>query len=223
MTPKRQKVEDYIVSLMNTIDRTGLNTTRYKDMFAHMSDKQFDSWMKDLRDQKTKLYLWTPNMKVAVQIRDLITAANKVGCQLFERLRLWDNATRRYYTTPEKFLIVELPVRRVKQYLLDKLSVPDSDRVVNPTTGQVIKPDKGSAISMTEAQTYDSKGLHKCLDELLIVRGGNLEAYASFKAALENGGTASLDELDYSGGVRSAQVAQANLESMHIENNLATP
>ena len=221
MTPKRQKAQDYILKHLSTMDRSGLNTTRMTDFFARMTDAQFDQWMRDLRDNKTKLSLLTPNMKVTIAIRDLRDTADAIGLPLFERIRIWDNATRRYYMTPEKYLIIELPVRRVKQYLMDKISVPDSDRVTNPTTGQVVKPDKGSAISMTEAQTYDSKGLHRCLDELLIVRGGNLEAYAAFKASLENGGQGSLTELDYSTGVRSAVVGQVILESMHIENNLS--
>lgn len=220
MTPKRAKAEAQILKSIATADPSGFNTQRYKERFAAMSDKQFDDWMRDCHEGRDKFPLETPNMKVQITIRNLQKACDEIGVKLFEQLRIWDSSTKRYFTTPEKFLIVELPVRRVKQYLMDKISVPTSDRVVNPTTGQVVKPDKGSAISMTEAQTYDSKGLQICLDELLIVRGGNLDAYAQYKAALENGGSVRLSELDYSGGVRSAEIAKVLLESMHIENNL---
>lgn len=220
MTPKRKKVQDYIILHMGHIDKTGLNADRYKTFFDRMDDKAFDAWMHDLKNGKTKLYIYTPNMKVMTNTRDLLSVAKDIGLELFERIKMWDNIGKRFYTTPHKYLILRLPVRRLKQYLMDKISVPDSDRITNPTTGQVVKPDKGSAISMTEAQTLDSKGLQKSISELLTVRGGNTTAYAAFKSNLEETGQSTLGELDYSGGVRSAAVGKALLESMHLENNL---
>lgn len=220
MNPKRQEVQTYVLTHLKEIDRTMFNHDRYKEMFDRMGDKSFHQWMLDLKSGKTKLYMYTPNMKVMPRIRDLISVAQKIGLELFERIRMWDNVNKRYYTTPHKYLVLRLPVRRLKQYLMDKISVPESDRVTNPTTGQVVKPDKGSAISMTEAQTIDSKGLHQSISEFLTVRGGNPTAYASFKSNLEETGSTALTELDYSGGVRSAEVGRAYLESMGIENNL---
>lgn len=221
MTPKRRQTEDFIYAALDKIDPTGFNSKRRRDQYGKMSDAEFDAYMHQLRDHGGKIPIETPNMLVALKQADLIRAAEFLKVQLFERVKIWDTATQRYYLTPHPYLIVELPIRRVKQYLMDKISVPDSDRVINPLSGQVTKPDKGSAISMTEAQTYDSKGLHRNLDELLTVRGGNVEAYAAFKAALENGGSARLSELDYSAGVRGVVVGQALLESMHLANNLA--
>lgn len=221
MTPKRKETEDFIYQTLDIIDPTGFNTRRRRYQYGKMSDAEFDTYMHQLRDHGGKIPIETPNMIVALKQADLMRAAEFLKVKLFERVKIWDSATQRYYLTPHPYLIVELPIRRVKQYLMDKISVPDSDRVINPLSGQVTKPDKGSAISMTEAQTYDSKGLHRNLDELLTVRGGNVEAYAAFKAALENGGSARLSELDYSSGVRGVVIGQALLESMHLTNNLA--
>lgn len=221
MDEKRKKTEEFIYKNLDIIDPSGFNSKRRRDQFAKMSDTQFREYMVRLREGTDKLPIETPNMVVALKQADLKRGAESLGVKLFERVKIWDTATQRYYLTPFPYLIVELPIRRVKQYLMDKISVPDSDRVINPMSGQVTKPDKGSAISMTEAQTYDSKGLHRNLDELLTVRGGNLEAYAAFKAALEQGGSARLSELDFGAGVRSVVVGQALLESMHLSNNLA--
>ena len=221
MTPKRKETEDFIYKTLDIIDPTGFNSRRRRYQYGKMSDAEFDTYMHQLRDQGGKIPIETPNMIVALKQADLMRAAEFLKVELFERIKIWDSATQRYYLTPHPYLIVELPIRRVKQYLMDKISVPDSDRAINPLSGQVTKPDKGSAISMTEAQTYDSKGLHRNLDELLTVRGGNVEAYAAFKAALENGGSARLSELDYSSGVRGVVIGQALLESMHLSNNLA--
>ncbi len=217
---KRRAVENYVLQHVTTMDPSGFNTQRYQTMFTDMSDEMFDHWMGMIKSGQTRLYLYAPNMKVTLSVPNLLQAARDIKLQLFERIRLWDPVTKRYYLTPHPYLILKLPVRRLKQYLMDKISVPDSDRVTNPTTGQVSKPDKGSAISMTEAQTLDSKGLHKSLTELTNVRGGNQVAYANLRSNLEETGQSSLAEIDTSGGIRSAVVASVLLESLHLENNL---
>ena len=221
MSKNRKKVEDFICHVLDKVDPSGFNSQRRREEFKKMSDKEFDDYMHALKDMKTKIPIEAPNMKVVLKQKDLIKAAEVLGLKLFERIKIWDSSTQRYYRTPYTYLVLELPIRRVKQYLMNKISVAESDKVVNPLSGQVTKPDKGSAISRVEAQTYDSKNLHKNLDELLTVRGGNLEAYSAFKMALETTGHARLDEIDFTTGVRSVIVAQVLLESLHLENNLA--
>lgn len=220
MTERRNRAEAYIIKNITLADPSGYNTKYYENLFKNMSDAAFDTYMQEIRDKKRMLVLYAPNLVVTLKIRDLLAAAHSVGLELFERIRLWDAVTRRYYLTPHKYLILKLPVRRLKQYLMDKLSVPDGDKATDLLSGQVVKPDKGSAVSLPEAQTMDSKGLHRSMVELLNIRGGNPQAYASFRASLEETGQASLNETDWSGGVRSAKVAEVFLNSMHLENNL---
>jgi hypothetical protein len=217
---RRARTEAYILKHIAIMDPSDYNTKYYQTTFARMSDREFDHYMQDIRDKRRTLVLYAPNLQVTLKMRDLLTAANAVGLTLFERIRMWDSVTRRWYLTPHPYLILKLPIRRLKQYLMDKLSVPDSDKSTNLLTGQVVKPDKGSAISLPEAQTMDSKGLHRAMTELLNIRGGNPQAYASFKAELEETGQASLNTVDWSGGVRSTKVSQVFLNSMHLANNL---
>lgn len=221
MNAKRKKVEEYIYKYLTKLDPSGYNTKRRKEQFSQMSDREFDQWMKYLKEGKDKLPIETPNMKVVLRIEDCKKVCEELGIPICEKLKLWDPSTRRYFTTPYGYLILELPIRRVKQYLMDKMSVPDSDKTINPLSGQVTSGDKGSAISNVEAQTYDSKNLYKNLDELMTVRGGNLEAYSAFKSQLENTGSGRISELDFTTGVRSVMMGQVLLESMHFDNNLA--
>lgn len=220
ISDKRKRIEALVLNTINTLDPSGANGTRYKAMFSKMSDAMFSEWMEALRRKEVQIDLEVPNMTTMVKMENILKAGDSVGLQLFQRIKMWDSVTRRYYMTPHAYLILKLPVRRLKQYLMDKLSVPDSDKVTNALTGQVAKPDKGSAISMTEAQTLDSKGLSTCLTELTNVRSGNQTAYAQFKSALEETGRVTVGELNMSGGIRSAQVARALLEAMHLDNNL---
>lgn len=218
---KRKKIEDYVIRLMKLIDKTGLNEAEYRKKFASMSDAMFGNWITSVKEKApgVNLSIYAPNLQVALTTDRLFAAADMVGLKLFERLKLYDSTSGRYYTTPKEYLVVTLPVRRLKQSLKSKLSVPESDKIINPLTGQVTKPDKGASISSPEIQTLDSKDLQATMVEMFTVRGGDLTAYSGFVSSLEETGDASLEGLDY-GGVRSAKVARTLLQSMGLDNNL---
>lgn len=218
---KRRKAQEQRVhKTLRTEDPSGYNNKLMEVFFRGLDDKQFDQWMQDLRDKKTCIPIYTPPFKVHLQLKDLIKAADDLGVKLFERIKMWDKVGKRFFMTPNTYCVLRLPVRRLKQYLMDKISVPDNDRVINPITGQVTKPDKGSALSLPELQTMNSKDLRASMTELANVRGGNIPAYASFKAALEERGEADLNEIDLDTPVRSVVSTQVLIQSMMIDSNL---
>ena len=55
MTEKRKLVQNKILEYMDSLDNSGYNKERYEKMFANMSDKEFDTYMNDLKDKRTKL------------------------------------------------------------------------------------------------------------------------------------------------------------------------
>ena len=79
MNAKRKKVEDLIYSIMDKLDPSGFNTQRRKEEFSKMSDKEFHHYMELLRDNKTKIPIEAPNMKVVLKQRNLIKAAEALG------------------------------------------------------------------------------------------------------------------------------------------------
>ena len=217
---KRQKVEAFIIKHINILDPSGTNGKRYKDLFDSWSDIQFTSYMEGLRDGSMKIVLYAPNLKINLKQIDIFNCAESLGLKMFERIRLWDSTTNRYYLTPQEYPVLLLPVRRLKQYLMNKISVPESDTKIDAFSGQVVKPDKGSSISSVEMQTILSKGLKTSISELIRVRGGDLSAYASFKSQLEEIGSASLNDLPDDSRARSSVIASTYLTAMHIKNNL---
>lgn len=218
--PKRKKVEDFILKHINGLDPSGMNAKRYESMFSSWSDDEFESYMTGIRDGIHKLVLYVPNLKLNLKMANIFKVAHDLDLELFERVRLWDSTTKRYYLTPEKYPILMLPVRRLKQFLMDKISVPESDTKIDSFTGQVVKPDKGSSISSVEMQTILSKGLKTSVLELIRVRGGDIEAYASFKSQLEETGRASLNEVPEDSRARSSVILSTYFLAMHINNNL---
>lgn len=221
MNEKRQKVQEYILRTVRMQDPSLYNSKIYEEQFAKMSDTDFDKWMQTLRDNKhAKLKLLVPPFKVVLTIEACLKTAKFLGVEMTERLRLWDPKGQRYCLTPEKYFVLRLPVRRLKQYLLDGLSVPDSDKRLNPLTDQVTKPDKGSAISFPQAQMIAEKGLTTTLHELISIRGGDMEAYSAMKTNIEETGVSDTSVMEGTKGVRSTQTLRTFINAMHMTINL---
>lgn len=221
MTPKRQAVEAHILKTLKIIDPSLYNVHVYEEFFKNLSDADFQKWMIAMRDSKhAKVKLLVPPFKVVITPENAIKAAKFLGVEVLERLRLWDPVGKRYCLTPEKYYILRLPVRRLKQYLMDGLSVPDDDRRLNPLTDQVTGPSKGSAISYPQAQMIAEKGLEKTLHELMTIRGGDLEAYSAMKSEIEEYGDSTTEVSRGTKGIKSAQTLQSFFNAMHLEINI---
>lgn len=221
MNPKRKKIQDLILKVVSTIDPSNSNKERYEKLFKSMSDAQFSTYMKNIKDKKEQIYMYSPNLKNKITIDTLLAGAKIVGLTISDHLWLTDPVSGLKYKTPQKYVILKLPVRRVKQFLMDKMSVPTGDTKTDLLTGQVIKPDKGSAISLIEMQTIANKGLDKSILELIKVRGGDMNAYAEFKSQLEETGNANMSDISTDTTPRSVVIAGVYLKAMHIDNNLA--
>lgn len=221
MNKKRQDVQSYILKVIAMQEPSGYNTKIYEEFFGRMNDAEFDKWMHTLKgNYHAKLPLMVPPLKVVISIENSLKAAKFLGVKVMERLKIWDSASKRYTLTPEKYFVLRLPVRRLKQYLLDGLSVPDSDKRLNPLTDQVVKPDKGSAISFPQAQMIAEKGLTITLHELMTTRGGDLTAYSKMKSEIEETGTSDSSVREGTPGVKSAAVLRTFLDAMHLDNNI---
>ena len=217
---KKKKILKYVVESIAGIDPNGDNVKRYTDMFNKMSDKEFHQFMVNMRDGKWQFHLVIPNMTKKTPPANVIATAKKVGCELFHRLWLTDEGSGRKYLTRSKHVVLNLPVRRMQQYLDKKLSVSESDTSIDGLTGQVTGADRSSSITNPEIQALNSKGLNKTLSELVTVRGGDIGAYGEFKRSLEEQGDASLDALESNSISRTAKVTEILLAGMHIESNL---
>lgn len=218
---KRDKVEAYVIKLMKQVDQYGGNNAeRYMELFADMNNAKFDLFMQNLKDGNTQLYVVLPNMSDDMNVDEAMELAKKRKVEIFSRIYFRDISTGRKYLTKYKFLVVKLPVRRLSQYLFHKISLPEGDRHINPVSGQVIRPDKGAALSSIEVQILASKGLESSIIELVKTRGGDTNAYNALKYQLEEEGVSSLAELPMENKPRSVTTTSLFLRSLGLSNNL---
>ena len=217
----KQKIIDYVVDIIRTIEPSGDNANRYKSFLEDMTLDEFDTFIQHLKAGNTNIHMYAPNVKVNLNQKDILKAAAKVGVLLEEKIWLQDKVTGKKYLTPNEYLILQLPIRRVSQFLLHKMAVPDSDKKIDTLTGQVTGDDRSSSITQVEIQALFARDLKNTLVELVKVRGGDVNAYASMKQQISETGEATLNALDPNTTARSVVIAGIFLKSAMIDNNLS--
>lgn len=217
---KKKVILDYICQACDLIDPSKTNSNRYKKMINAMNNKQFDDFMRLMKDGKFKMHIVTPNMKIHLKNKDLLRAADFLKLKLFHKIWMHDDTTGKKYLTPEEYLVVQLPVRRQQQFLDEKMSVPDNDKTIDGLTGQVTGDSRACSLTNPEIQILAARNLNATLQELVTVRGGNIGQYGEMKRQLEETGEVRLSKLDPNSKTRVSVVANVLLKSMMIDNNI---
>ena len=220
ISSKKAKILEYICRIVDIADPTKTNSAYYKQLIAGMNDKQFDDFMKAIRDGKWTVHLVAPNLIVNLQNENLLKCADALGVEIFHKLWMRDHATGQLYLTDNKYPIIQLPVRRQQQFLDEKMSVPSDDKTIDALTGQVTGDSKASSVTNPEVQILSARGLDNTLREFVSARGGNMAQYAELRRACEENGEVSLSQLDPNSRPRSAVVASIMLRSILLDNNL---
>lgn len=218
---KRKRVEEYIIKLMKRIDQHGgKNALYYQKLFQSMNDQQFDEYMHALKAGTSQLHIIMPNGISKLTVDDAIRIAKENNVKIFERIYLHDPLTGRRYLTKYEMAVLNIPIRRLSQYLFHKISLPDGDSHTNPVTGQVIPPDKGAALSAIETQVLASKGLETSIVELVKVRAGDMNAYRTMKYTIEETGEVSMSDIPLEGRPRSVVTLQRYFHGMMIDSTI---
>ena len=217
---KKKKILDFICKLCDTMEPSGLNSKRYRQIIGQMNDKEFDQFMNYMKEGKWQLHIVAPNMIVNLQNEDLLKACDLIGLDLFQRVWMYDKATGRKFLTDNKYMFVKLPIRRQQQFLDEKISVPDNDRTIDGLTGQVTGDSRACSITNPEIQILAARGLDKTMQELVNIRGGNIHGYSEFRRMLEENGEADLDMIDPNSRTRASVVGGKLLQSMMLDTNL---
>jgi hypothetical protein len=196
-----------------------------KQVFARMSDGEFDEWIEELANKTKYLTLYAPNLaEVTLSMERHYAIAEKLGFELFQQLKLTDRATGQVIITPNKHLIGMLPVRRQVQMLAKKRSIPGSSHVVDQRSGQVSGGSKGSRLSGPEIQVNVSKGLKAPILELIKFRAGDATSFNAMNRQILETGHCSLSTImvENPGFVKSNKTLSIYLSAALLKNNLAS-
>lgn len=220
--PKRKAVEKFIITYIEKITKSKENVKLYQDMFTLMSDKEFDNFMKKLRDGEINLAIIVPPGKDGgVKIEDNFKIAKELGFDFFQRIKVGPDGDKMGYTTPNKYLVIRLPIRRAAQLLSKKISIPKDANHTDMLSGQVTSDSKASSLTLPELQILIGNGADKSIKELLKARGGDLgELRALNKTLYEQGGASQLELFPKQKGVVSTNTLHNLLLGAHIRSTV---
>lgn len=227
----RQEVTAFIVgSIAEIIPGDTYNSDLTKKRLDAMSDAEFDEYVRALAKPTTEegiatqeiLPFYSPNLKdPRITMTNLLKVADLIGFEFFEQLWLTDPQTGRVFLTPQKYLVLDMTVRRQAQMLTKKSSIPENSRHVDEMSGQVTGKSKGSKISFPELQAQLAQGLEHTLIEEIKVRGGDRAAQVEFDRQLIENGEASIVDVTEGGGVtKSTSTVGILLRGMMIDNDI---
>lgn len=223
MNPKKiLDAKNSIVSLLaELLGNNDSNVSYYRDLFATMKDDEFIDYMKKLKNDELRLNIKMPNFNGnQISLPRCTELAEKHGLALFQRIWMPGINGSPTFLTPEKYLVVDLPVRRTSQLLSKKISVA-SGRSVDFYTKQPAGDAAAAKISYPEVQFLAAYGLEKTLAEMIKYRGGDAKGLAAFKAMINRYGSVTTEALEpFAGGVESTKTFKTYLTSIHISNNL---
>lgn len=218
----RKKTEEFILSFLNDIEPTGYNVQVYKDIFAKMSDKDFDNYMRQIRTEEASLVIYRPMYEAkGLTVENNLKIAEKYGVKFFEPLIVTGTQDGLDYKTPIEYLVIDLPFRRQSQTLVKKISIPDDNKTIDELTYQPTGPSKGAKISFPELQVLIGMGLDESINEIFNYRGGDRGGFNAYNAMFMRYGSANMKTLSqYSSGVESTKTLKAYLMAMHVKTSL---
>jgi len=224
MNSKRKKVEDYILKYISKIMKNDFNVKLYKDMFSKMSDKEFHKFMEDLRDGNINLQFIVPHeLEKEVSIDNNFKIGKELGIKFYSRLKIKGKNNMPDYFTKDKYLILRLPIRKLKQTIGKGISITENRKRINTATGQPIDDSRASTLTLPEIQLLTSMGLEKSVVELMKDRGGDTDAFNILISSMIKHGRSNRNLIDtYSIGSkpRSLRTLKAYLRSMMLKDTL---
>lgn len=222
MSGNRKAAQAVILEYIEKLLPGSKNTQIYTEMFAAMSDKQFDEFMKKIEEGQVRLAIVAPNLEEPkLTIERNLALAKELGHEFFERVWIDPGNEVPPYLSPIKYLVVDLPLRRQAQLLVKKISIPEDNRSIDDFTGQPTGKSKGSKISYPETQIMAALNLDNSLVEMLKYRGGDIKGFNAMNAAIAKTGGVSLKAIEpLAGTVKSTQTLSVFLTCMHLQNTL---
>jgi len=217
----RKAAESFIIKYISKLTPGSDNSSRYEDLFKTMSDVDFSKFMSGLETGEVFLTIIEPNFQETYTVENNLKLAEELDHNFFEKLWIEGNENTPTYLTPNEYLVIDLPVKRVSQILSKKISIPDHNKVIDSLTGQPTGDSKAAKVSYTELQVAAAMELEETMVELIKYRGGDRNGRAAYEASLSSTGKANLKTLSkFSSGVESTNTLKTFLTSAHLKNTL---
>lgn len=202
----RKAAEANLIKWMNRMDPSGINGKLYQKMLPRLSDNQ----LIELCENYPPLYC-PPNGPVKLDLKNLLRIGEELGHVWRQRVWLYDATTGIRSLSKYKHFHADTVVRRQTQHIEDKQSMAVHTNSIDTLTGQVSGKSKTSSFSFPQAFEHFGKGEKYAMVELLVHRGGNLDAGRALDRQIRATGSGSLN---FEGSQRTRTTSTVTLGSL---------
>jgi hypothetical protein len=197
---KRKQMLKVIYGVFNTMDPTGSNTKKYKDMFEPMSENQWKAFWKEFFENKDHYLIFEMvDYEVNITVEQLEDAAKVLGIPLYEyvtfphlTMGIGDEAP---IVTPHRVPVGYIHIKRPQQTVMKKNGMSTGTSRRAGITNQVTGEDKNGRESDLENCMLVSMGMEKTLKELNGPRADDSTAEKEMLQAIATKGYVNLSEL----------------------------
>lgn len=202
----RKAAEANLIKWINRIDTTGINGKLYLQMLPRLSDAEFTK----LCEGYPPLYC-PPNGPVKLNLKNLLKVGEDLGHIWRQRVWIYDATTGIRSLSLYKHFVTDTVVRRQTQHIEDKQSMAVHTNAIDTLTGQMSGKSKTSSFSFPQAFEQFNKGGKQAMVELLVHRGGNLDAGRALDRQIRANGVGSLN---FEGSQRTRTTSTLTLGSL---------
>lgn len=190
----------FIMNIVKQMPNAKLNVPLYEEVFERMDEDDYRKLAERYRAGNFYFPIIVDNMgEEIIDEHKVMKVGESIGVEYFQHCRLTDPETGEEYVTPIKYLVLDIPGRRLIQHISDKMSTAENNRVTDHLAGQATGVSKASSISSPELNVMNAKGLTYGPLEMMKVRGGDAIAYDAALKSIEETGTFSMDAVSQLG------------------------
>lgn len=225
---KRKYVMNYLTTMYDSLDPSGVNTKKFRDQWDKLSDDEFAKKMEQfLNDDSQKgFYLEIEEFERDLSLENVFKCAEKLNIPLFEYVALPHingSAEEDVVVTPEPVPVGWIHAKRMQQTALKKNTGSIHIDSRSAITGQVTGDDKNAVNSNVETYALTATNSKYSLKELLGPRADAMEAKNEMYANIQRDGYCSLADLTQTQDKPALNAVNFYFNLMGLDTNLITP
>lgn len=221
---KRGAAEKYVYDVMDRLDPSGINTARYKKLFASMSDSKFENFIRSMfEDPNINFTLEIKEFERELKMEQIEKAAEFMHVPLEEYVILphISKSQEKPMVTKEKCLTGYYIDKRMEQMNNKKNSTSTHIDERSATTGQVVGHDKNGRSSDQENIALTVIGAENILREINGFRADGLQRKNYAYAQIAQTGSCSLEDIENHAGIED-RLALETVDVYYMTMGLAT-
>ncbi len=194
----RKEIETDVFTLLDDMDPSGKNTKRMKDFLSKMSDKEFYAFFDEFFSNPDKLIpVGYEPYNNPVNLKFCHDVARKHGVPIYEYVyRPYVNGDKDNPPgTVHKIMVLDVPVKRLKQTATSKNHVSTASAKRDPRTNQVTSEDKTARVTDVEGYSLLASGQYYAAQECYGPMADDSAAHMEMLRRIQRDGEVELKDL----------------------------